>query len=434
MNTHAGATEAIAPHVSLPAGYRLAVLDDEADRSAMLDVDEWAFAEEPEPDDAAVMVWPLEPGRSVGVWDERDGASPRLVATHSSYAFALPVPGGARVPTAGLTWVSVHPGHRRRGLARGMLTAHLRGSLARGEVLSTLNAAEVGIYGRYGYGVATQHLHMTLPRGAAMREVAGADELVVDLDRADAARHGPLVDGVHRAVDRPGWITRDSPALRGRPLRDRPSDRRGAEALRIAVVRAPAGEPRGYALFRRRSVWSGSHLPQGVVQVREAVALDAAAARALWAALVDLDLMGTVETGHLAPDDALHGLLLDHRAAQAITHDDVWLRLLDVPAALAARRYQAGVDVVLEVRDAVLASNDGRWRLRGGPDGATAERTDEPAGLALDVADLASAYLGGTTLGALALAARVTELVPGTLAPASAAFAWPVAPATSWGF
>jgi predicted acetyltransferase len=418
---------------TVPAGYRLAQLDDTADREAFLEIDTWAFAEELSPEDRAVMDWTLEPGRTVGVWDER-GPAPRLAAGHSSYAFALPLPGGARLPTAGLTWVCVHPGHRRRGLARAMVTAHLHRSVARGEAVSALYAAETGIYGRYGYGIATRELGMTLGRGAALREVPGSAELIVELEQAAAERHTDLVQQVHAAVERPGWITRDTAALRGRRLLDRPSERRGTEPLRIAVVRTASGEPRGYAVFRRHAAWSAAHQPEGVVKVREAVALDPAAARALWGTLTDLDLMSSVETGGLAPDDALHGLVLDHRAARPRLHDAMWLRLLDVPAALAARRYQAPVDVVLEVRDALLPANAGRWHLRGGPDAAEVRPADGAAALALDVADLAEAYLGGTSLGALALAGRVTELVPGTLAPASAAFGWPVAPAISWGF
>ncbi|MHB1064233.1 MAG: GNAT family N-acetyltransferase [Georgenia sp.] len=418
---------------STPPGYRLDDFDAGAHRDAALDVSAWAFAEEQPAEDVAVQPWALEAGRSVGVWDER-GATPRLAAFHSSYAFTLPVPGGAALPAAGLTWVSVHPGHRRRGLARAMLTAHLARTAARGEAVSVLNAAEVGIYGRYGYGIATQAMRITLPRGAGLRAVAGSEDLVVELETADPARHAETVARVHCAVDRPGWLTRDTLPLRARRLVDHPSERRGTEPLRVALVRTLTGEPRAYAIFRRHSVWSDSRAPEGVVRVREAVATDAASARALWATLTDLDLMGSVETGPLATDDALHGLLLDHRGARARVSDDVWLRLLDVPAALVARRYQAPVDVVLELMDALVPANAGRWHLRGGPAGAAVERTDAPGDLTLDVADLAAAYLGGTSLGALGLAGRVTELRAGALAPASAAFGWPVAPANSWGF
>ncbi|WP_418608069.1 sterol carrier protein domain-containing protein [Georgenia sp. SUBG003] len=192
--------------------------------------------------------------------------------------------------------------------------------------------------------------------------------------------------------------------------------------------------PRGYALFRRKGDWADTGQPQGTVKVRESVALDAAAARALWGTLTDLDLMAGVHTGRLAVDDALLHLLTDLRGAQVRLHDGVWLRLLDVGAALAGRRYAAEVDVVLEVRDELLPANAGRWHLRGSASGATAVRTGEAAHLVLDVADLASAYLGGFSLAALAGAGRVTELAPGSLAAASTAFGSPLAPAISWGF
>ncbi|MEE6296362.1 GNAT family N-acetyltransferase [Georgenia wangjunii] len=418
----------------LPAGYRLAELDGVADRDAIIDVDGWAFAYELSPEDEPARVWDLEPGRIVGVWDERDASAPRLAALHASYAFSLPVPGGVRLPTAGLTWVGVHPGHRRRGIARAMLTAHLERSLARGEVLSALNAAETGIYGRYGYGVATHAVKLTLSRGAELRDVEGSDALLVDLDSFDPAVHLDVVERVHTAVDRPGWITRDTDALRASHLTDWPSARKDTERLRIAVVRTSEGEPRAYAVFRRREKWSAANAPEGLVRVREAVALDAPAARALWGTLTDLDLMATIETNALVPDDALVHLLTDLRGVRLTALDDVWVRILDVPGALAARRYQADLDVVLDVRDDQLPANAGRWHVRGGWEAASAERTEAPAHLALDVADLASAYLGGTSLAALAGAGRVRELVPGALARASAAFGWPVAPGTSWGF
>ncbi len=139
-----------------------------------------------------------------------------------------------------------------------------------------------------------------------------------------------------------------------------------------------------------------------MVKVRELCAPDPAAARALWGLLVDLDLTAKVEVGCLAVDDPIVHLLVDVRAAEPDWQDNLWVRLLDVPAALAGRRYAAPVDVVLEVRDAVLPANAGRWRLPGGPAGAEVAATDAPADLALDVRELGAAYLGGQSLAALA--------------------------------
>lgn len=421
------------PETPLAAGYRLAELDDANDRDAMQDLDRWAFAFDFAPEDEPVLVWTLEPGRTVGVWHDGPRGT-ALAAVHSSFAFRLQVPGGQRVPAAGLTWVAVHPGHRRRGLARAMLHAHLRRSRERGEVLSVLDAAESGIYGRYGYGISTHRTSATVGRGSGLRAVAGSDALVVELETVEPQRHSEDVETVHGQVVRPGWITRDTPALRAEHMIDWPSARRGAERRRIAVVRDADGAPRAYATFRRKEKWSDEGKPEGTVRVHDALALDAPAARALWGALLDLDLMAAVEVHNLAPDDALFGMLSELRGINRRIHDDVWVRILDLPAALRARVYACGVDVVLEVSDPLIPDNAGRWHVRGGPGGVEVSRTDAAAHLALDVSDLAAAFLGGTTLTALAAAGRVAELSPGTLHPAAAAFGWPVAPSTGWGF
>lgn len=150
--------------------------------------------------------------------------------------------------------------------------------------------------------------------------------------------------------------------------------------------------------------------------------------------LTDLDLMTRVTTGHLPVDAPLLHLLGDLRATDQRLHDDVWLRLLNVPAALSARTYQADVDVVIAVRDTLLPTSDGHWRLRGGPGGAHVTPADEPADLALDVAELGRAYLGGVSLAGLGAAGLVEERTPGSLMTTSTAFGWPVASATIWPF
>ncbi len=110
------------------------------------------------------------------------------------------------------------------------------------------------------------------------------------------------------------------------------------------------------------------------------------------------------------------------------------MRLVDVPAALSGRRYATDVEVVLEVSDGLCPWNERRWLLKGSADGAGCTATSAPADLALDVRELAAAYLGGSSLTALAAAGLVTELRPGALQEASAAFTWPVAPYCGWVF
>ena len=245
-------------------------------------------------------------------------------------------------------------------------------------------------------------------------------------------RHAALVHDLHGAVDRPGWATRESPEVRAARMSDPEPFRNGAEALRVAIAEVD-GVAVGYAMFRRKGGWEAAG-PRGTVSVREVVAATPAVARALWGVLVDLDLMATTEAWPLALDDPISHLLVDPRAAEPRIADNVWVRLLDVPAALRARRYAAPVDVVLEVTDALLPANAGRWRLSGGPEQAEVSATDSPADLSLDVRELGAAYLGGTGLSGLAAAGLVTEHRPGALAEAATAFGWAQAPVCGWVF
>ncbi|NCT91729.1 GNAT family N-acetyltransferase [Cellulomonas sp. APG4] len=411
---------------TLPHGYRTVEVT-HARREELLTVDTWAFPGPLSDEQLLALPSPLSWDRTRGV-EADDG---ELVAVHASYPFAgFPVP-GARTAVSGLTWVGVHPGHRRRGLLRAMIDEHVRRSLARGEALSALFAAEAPIYGRFGYGLAANDLRLTVPRGAALRDVPGAEDVRVRLERL-GPEHDEVLHRVHASVDRPGWATRETPELRAAFMSDPEHGRDGAESLRIALAEH-GGEVRGYAIFRRRSHWDVPG-PRGVVRVREVVAPGPAVARALWGVLLDLDLMAKVETWLMPVDDPLLHLLVDPRAAEPRVADNVWLRVLDVPRALAARRYSAPVDVVLEVADALVPANAGRWRVAGGPDGAEVLPTDAEPDLRLDVRSLGSAYLGGVTLAALAGAGLVTEVRPGALAAASTAFGWPVAPVCSWVF
>ena len=413
--------------MTLPTGYRAVPVPESRLRDLMV-MDSWAFPGTLSDEQAMAIPSPLSWERARGI-ETDDG---ELVASHASYPFTeFPVP-GSRTSVSGLTWVGVHPGHRRRGLLRSMISEHFARSIERGEAVSALFAAEAPIYGRFGYGLAAQDLRLTIPRGAALRDVPGADALRVRLERVEPDAHGPLIQGVHAAVDRPGWATRQTPELLAAFLADPEPFRDGAESLRIAIVERD-GTPVAYALFRRKSSWEAAG-PRGTVKVREVVATDAAAARSLWGVLLDLDLMANVEAWLIAPDDPIQHLLVDPRGAQARISDNLWVRLLDVPAALSARRFASAVDVVVEVTDALIESNAGRWRLVGGLDGAEVTATDAPADLTIDVRELGGAYLGGTSLAGLATAGLVQEHTPGAVHRAAVAFSWPLAPVCSWIF
>ena len=423
------------PMISAPDGYRTIEVP-ETRKEEVLEVDRLAFALSADPEVDAVVPDTLDWHRTVAL-ERADGT---LAGVHSSYPFTLPVP-GASVPCAGLTWVGVRPDHRRRGLLSSMIATHFDRSLARREPVSALFAAEPAIYGRFGYGSAAENLRLTLARRAPLRSVSGSAELELRLESADPVTHLDLVHAVHNAAGagRPGWIERTTSTLRSRHLADPRPGRDGAEQLRIVTVRDAVGA-RGYALFRRKESWVAG-VPQGKVRVADLAAVDGAAAHRLWSFLLDLDLMASVESPMLAVDDVLLHLLVDPRGAELRVSDNLWVRLLDVPVALAARRYAAPVDVVLEVTDPLLPANSGRWRVRTGTDAAAtagfpaeASATSDPADLRLDVRELGAAYLGGRSLSALAGAGLVYEYRPGATFRASTAFSWPTAPLCSWVF
>ncbi len=406
----------------------------EADADAVFDVDLWAFGFDPQYSDEAETRRYLEWDRVAGAYLP-DGDGERLGGVNAVLSLQLPVPGGAVLPAGGLTWVGVHPQMRRRGLLKAMMRHHLDAVRDRGEAVSILFAAETAIYGRFGYGLATQHVRLTVPRGADLRDVPGADEIDVTFETADRARHAGLVSEVFAAAGqgRPGWASRPDRTLGEAVFNLPPAHLRQSEPQRLLIARDRAGAVRGYAFFVRKLEWEPSG-PNGTTRVRELVALDPAAARALWGRLLDLDLQAKIQTGPRPLDDPLLQLIVDPRAAAPTLHDELWLRIVDLPGALAARRYLTDVDVVLEVTDALCPGNAGHWRLTGGPEGARCERTDDPADLVLDVRELGAAYLGGTTLTALAAAGLVTAHRADALPRAAAAFSSPVTPQCGWSF
>jgi predicted acetyltransferase len=223
-------------------------------------------------------------------------------------------------------------------------------------------------------------------------------------------------------------------------LDDPEGERHGFSPQRCLLAEDGTGI-RGYALYAAQGGWDDTtDLPDGVLAIRELIAADPAAAAALWQDLLGRDLITSVVSAHRPAEDPVLYQLFDARRARSQVTDGIWVRIIDLPAALARRSYAGPVDAVLEVTDELLPGNAGRWRLRasapggaipgaGGPTSeVTCERTDDPADVALDVRELGAAYLGGTRLGTLAAAGLVRELSPGRLGPLSAAFTWDPAP------
>jgi predicted acetyltransferase len=358
----------------------------------------------------------FEPERSLVADDA--GA---VVGHAAAYTRELTVPGGP-VPAAFVTLVGVAPTHRRQGLLGRMMRRQLAEVAEAGrEPIAVLWASEGAIYPRYGYGLATQRLSLDV----ALREIRPpqtpmvADARLRLIEPADAIADLAKVYEQLRA-DRPGYASRDDRWWRA-ILADPASDRNGATALHGVVHDTPQG-PTGYALWRTKSGWDIG--PQAEVRVREVLAADPATYAALWRFLLSIDLTRTAKFSFAALDEPLTHMVDEPRHLGARVLDGLWVRVVDVPGALASRRYAADVDVVLDVTDPLLPRNTGRWRLTGGPGGAACTATDHPADLVCTALELGAAYLGGPSLAALAAAGRVRELTPGALAAASAAFGW----------
>lgn len=402
----------------------------------MLHVAAFAFAFTVPERDADFMrdILPKERSRAVEVDDPSRGTVGTLAAVHSSFEFRTRVPGGRDVATAGLTCVGVHPGHRRRGLLRSMMTDHFTRSLARGEAISTLFAAETEIYQRFGYGLAATEARLQLSRGATIRPLEGAEQLIVDIDSASLERHGDAVRSVQERMTRPGTVTAFTPESLTDIFMDMESGRAsGEEELRIVTVR-DGDTPVAWALFQRTP---GSEA-DGKVEVQSWAALDAAASTRLWSVLVDLDLMGSTHTGRLALDDPLLLRLADVRGAKVSITDNLWVRILDVPAALQARGYAADCDVHVHIDDPLLKDNAGVWRVRASAGEAQVTRADAvPASAAdvhLGIQELGAVYLGGTTVTELLTAGLIEERRPGAAGELSRALASDMKPVANFGF
>ncbi|MET9320393.1 GNAT family N-acetyltransferase [Streptomyces sp. NPDC003038] len=357
--------------------------------------------------------------RIQGAFDTGTG---RCVAAFRSFAQELTVPGGAAVASSAVSNVAVLPTHRRQGLLSRMMAAELAAAKARGDVLSTLIAAEYPIYGRYGYGPATSvsEWEIDVPRaGLDPRWSAPADGGRIELvDAAEIRRVGPALHERLRAVTH-GMVNRDerwwSLATGLEELSHRPYQEKFH-----AVYRTAAGQVAGLAAYQADDHWADAKIPQNTVQVKGLIAATPDAQRALWHFLCSIDWVMKVRTGYRAPDDLVPHLLPDPRAARPVTSADfLWVRLLDVVRALRARTYAVPGILVLEVTDpAGLA--DGRYRLDAGT--GECAPSGEAADLRLDVGALGSLYLGDESAVRLAALGRVAEERAGALALADAVF------------
>ncbi|SFE31808.1 GNAT family N-acetyltransferase [Blastococcus tunisiensis] len=353
----------------------------------------------------------------------------RVAATSGVYSFRMSVPGGAPVPCAGITWITVSPTHRRQGVLTAIMRRQLDAIHEAGrEPVAALWAAEASIYGRFGYATASWKGGWT-GRTERLRIRPDVDLGTGTVRLVDLEEFRPAAEGVYETVRRfvPGNLARTGDWW-DRVLRDEPDQRRGATARQHVLHVEADGTPTGYATYRLKSAWTDGAEPDGKLIAGEVRAMTTAGYASLWRYLFSHDLVRTVEAPQQPYDDPIRHQLVDLRALRARPVDGLWVRVVDVGPALSARRYPAPIDLVLEVEDPFCPWNSGRWHLWGHPAGAFCDRTDRDPDIALGIEELSAVYLGGVSMAALQQAGRVREISPGAVTLASTAFGWPVAP------
>ncbi len=359
-----------------------------------------------------------------------DGETP--VGASGAYSFRLTTPGG-EVGAAGITLVGVLPTHRRRGILRLMMVELFEQARRRGEAVAVLWASEAAIYQRFGYGMATQQTTFDAPKDKVrFRQPSDLDARVRIVDR-DTGVEPCMAIYEARRPSVPGTLTRTADKWRQHLLNDA-EWMQGGNGAKVRAVLEVDGEPRAYVIYRHKPDWDETG-PKAVLSILELIARDPAAEQALWEWVFGVDLVGTVKGWRGPTPHPLTLMVTEPRRLNASVSDAMWLRIIDLPAAFAERRFNGPGSLVLEVTDDFCPANAGRWQLTvPGPDGVgkvSRAAASASADLALDISTLASVYLGTFRFGDLARGGRVRECRPGALAEADALFATSVTPFNS---
>ena len=381
----------------------------EGELRAAMEAAEGAFGSELEDHDWEREQKILPLSRALAAFDGE-----RPIGFAAAYAFDLSIPGG-ELPCAGVTWVGVLPTHRRRGILRDFMRRQLDDVRSWGEPIAALWASEASIYGRFGYGSAAPGVvAKSDPRRFVLKAGPATNVTVRLIDADEAYRLFPAIYDRFRA-DRAGMLSRSEPWWKDLRLADHKEWRRGASQKFYAVAEVD-GEAQGYAMYRVKDEWEDG-FSKSEVRVVELFATSTPVEQELWRFLHCIDLTVKVDVFSLDPASSLFLGVRDPRALGLRLADALWLRLVDLDAALKARSYKPGGSLVLEVTDELCPWNAGRYRV-----GDDAGRTEDTADLALDVADLASAYLGAFDFHRLVHSGRASERRDGAAEAATLLF------------
>lgn len=377
-----------------------------------------AFGEDNDDENIAAWLKLTELDRTIGVFDGGE-----IVGTAGAFTYDMALPGGATLPAAGVTAVSVRPTHRRQGVLTRMMAHQLDDVAGRGEPLAILTASETPIYGRFGYGLGTQFWGWTLDTDSVVATPSTAAGRVRLVEKDDAAK---ILPGIRERVWRrhPGEVSW-SQAWWDDWFRDPKDERQGASERRYAVHESASGEADGYVAWRAKPKWEAG-LAVGSVHVNQLCGLDDEIEAALWELLLSIDLVKTIMAWDRPVDDPLRWRLADFRRMKVESQGDhLWVRILDVERALSARELGADDRLVIQVADRFRPETAGAYVLEPG----SCRRTHDDADLLMDIRDLGALYLGTVSATTLARAGRVEERTAGALTRADRLLA---SSATPW--
>ena len=332
------------------------------------------------------------------------------VGTFATTTQTVNVGNGRLEPVCFITDVTVRTTHRRRGLLTRLMTDALRRARDEGLSMAALTVTEGGIYGRFGFGVATSATSGELdsgPRFQLTRDIEPRVELATP-EQSVAARR-VVFEALH-ATTRGSHQRLAYYDSRLSGLWD--LDKNGPNlAVRSAVHLDADGQPDGVVSYQFDD--EGRQL-----RVRDLLAADPQAELGLWQFLAAIDLVEKVVVSTMSPTTALPWALADPRRLKVTgTTDFTWLRVLDVVRALEVRGFESDGEVAFTVDDALgLASGSYKLVVR---DRKPVVTPVSGAHVRLDVRALGSLYFGLVDAHVLAAAGQVTGPEAGVVALSS---------------
>ena len=327
----------------------------------------------------------------------------QIVGTLGAFALEVIVPGGVSVPMSGTTIVTVQPTHRREGRLNSMMRYHLDDAAARGEALVGLWSSETPIYGRYGFGRATSR-DVAEASNDALRITRSVEGRVRYLEPDEANRVVPAIfDEVRQS--KPGMLSRSEEWWKHRIFYDPERWREGSSAKRFVVFEAD-GRAEGYAIYTQKPDWE-DFLPNGQVRVKEVMTTTERAHSGLWNFIANIDLHPRVRAWNVPTDDPLWWKLADPRRVQRKRTDALWLRIMDVPAALEARTYETDGSIRIGVDDPFRPENSDVYELSASDGVGKCVAVEEDADVSLGIDSLGALYLGGNSALSMAEAGLI---------------------------